>query len=307
MNTHLLLDRTHLATRFPDKPFPLRHRLQDHPLFALPRLVDLARQMERDRIEYSSGDLSPDQKPDDIPKIDLSAEETIRQIEHCHAWMVIKNIESDPEYRRFLEGMLREAHDHALTSGKKPEPMSDIRGFVFVSSANSVTPFHVDAEHNMFVQIHGDKFMHIFENEDRSLVSEEAMEISPSKHRNQHYEEAFEGRAKVYAMREGDGVFLPYMWPHWVRTGDRYSVSVAITWKTPSVERLNKIRFMNGFLRRVGIPQAAPDARPRLDGIKVAAFDALQAVVEPLRKSERSRRFIRQILFGRKANYYYET
>ena len=53
-------------------------------------------------------------------------------------------------------------------AGKKAGDYSDLQGFIFVSSANSTTPFHVDAEENILIQIRGDKFVHIFDNRDRS-------------------------------------------------------------------------------------------------------------------------------------------
>ncbi len=293
------------ATAFPLlKPTAIRHGLTDHPLFTLPRLVELARSLDRDQIEYSSGDLEPDQDPERINSIDLPIDETIRRIEDCHAWMVIKSVERDPEYKDLLETCIA---DIARESGSDLSTFQDLRCFIFISSADTVTPFHVDAEHNVFVQIRGDKAMHIFDNHDRSLVSEEAMEISPSKHRNQHYEPEFESRAQVYEMAEGDGVFLPYMWPHWVRTGSRYCVSMAITWKTPEILRMNNVRFVNGCLRKLGMPQPAPGNVPLLDHAKSSAYRCAFSVVQPLRKSERMRRILRQVLFGKKANYYYQT
>lgn len=304
MSNRLILDPATMRRDFPERPFAIRHALAGDPLFSLAALVDLAGRLDRDRIEYSSGDLAPDQDPATVGKLATSAEETIRQIEHNNAWMVLKNVEEDPRYRAVIEACLSEA---AAVPGGACEPMVDVRGFVFVSSAHSVTPFHVDAEHNFFVQIRGDKEMHVFDNADRALVSEQDMEISPSKHRNQRYCDAFEARARVFAMAEGDGLFLPYMWPHWVRNGERVSVSMAITFKTPSIERLNKIRFMNAALRKVGLAQAAPGVHRSLDGAKVAAFDAASAVLGPLRRSERSRRVLRKLLFGRRANYYYES
>ncbi len=293
-----------MARAFPERPFSIGHDLADHPLFTLPRLIELANAMDRDRIEYNSGDLQPNQAAFDAPKVDLSVEETIRQIEHCHAWMVIKNVEHDPEYRAFLEAALAEVSGAA---GRGDDLIRDIQGFIFVSSANSTTPFHIDAEENFLLQIRGDKFLHVFDNEDRTLISEQDMEISPSKHRNQEYRPEFENRAEVFEMSEGDGAFLPYMWPHWVRTGGRYSISIAVTWKSPRVQRLNKIRFMNATLRNLGLPQAGPGQSPVMDGVKVAAYDTAHLVINPLRKAEWSRRLIRQLLFGRKANYYYEA
>jgi ribosomal protein L16 Arg81 hydroxylase len=119
------------------------------------------------------------------------------------------------------------AQARGFTSLKSAD-MSDIQGFIFVSSAKAVTPFHYDAEDNIFVQVHGDKAFHIFNNDDRALVSDESYEISPAKHRNMPYKEEFEQWAQVFEMKAGDGMFVPYLWPHWVRTGSSYSISMAL-------------------------------------------------------------------------------
>lgn len=296
------IEPTTAREKFLKAPFALKHGLSGHPLFTLERLVALAQTMPRDRIEYNSGKLMPGQRPEDIPSIAMAPEEVIRRIEEANAWMVIKGVEYDPDYRAVLEGFVAERQQRA---GRKAQDYSDLSGFIFVSSANSTTPFHVDAEENILVQIKGDKFIHIFDNRDRSLVPEEAMEIAPSKHRNQHYEPSFEARAEVFPMSEGDGVHLPYLWPHWVRTGGRYSISMAMTWKTPEVSRLNKIRLMNGTLRRFGLPQKPPGASPATDWAKVAMHDAARAIIDPLRKSEAARRVLRGLIYGRRANYYY--
>jgi len=302
MTPHLQYNSDDFNANYPTRSFPYKHDLAKHPLFDLSRLIELAKSMDRDRIEYNSGDLEPGHRYEDTPKINLSVEETIRQIRDCHAWMVIKNVEQDPEYKEFIKTCLDQVSER-LPEGA--EPLEDLQGFIFVSSAHSTTPFHIDAEENFFIQVHGDKSFHVFENDDCRLVSEESMEISPGKFRNMSYEEEFESRATVYELASGDGIFVPYMMPHWVRTGDQYSISMAITWKTPSVIRRNKVRFMNAVLRRAGLVQAAPGRKPWADGLKVAAYNMAFAVINPLRKSEKSRKLIRQLFFGRNANYYY--
>lgn len=299
--TLVSVDPAIAAAKFLKAPFALNHALSDHPLFSLPRLVHLAKSLPRDRIEYNSGKLKPGVRPEDVPTLDMPADEVISQIETANAWMVIKFVQEDPEYAALLEDFVAGAQ---ALAGRKPGDYSELQGFIFVSSAKSVTPFHLDAEENILVQIKGDKFAHIFDNRDCSLISEEAMEISPSKHRNQRYEESFEQRAEVFTMKEGDAVHMPYMWPHWIRTGERYSISMAMTWKTPEVLRLNKIRLINGTLRRFGLGQKPPGVSPVLDGLKVFAHDAMRAVIDPLRKSETARRLIRRIIYGKKANYY---
>jgi hypothetical protein len=100
---------------------------------------------------------------------------------------------------------------------------------------------------------------------------------------------------------------MPYMVPHWVSTGDSYSISMAMTWKTPEVVRLNKIRLMNGTLRRFGLPQKPPGVSPLADAAKIAIHDMARAIIDPLRRSEAVRKLLRGLIYGRKANYYYDT
>jgi hypothetical protein len=266
--------------------------------------VELAKAMPRDRIEYNSGKVAIGVKPEDVPQITMAPADVIKSIETANAWMVIKRVEHDPEYRAVLEQFVREAN---IAAGLSANDFSDIEGYIFISSANATTPFHIDAEENILIQLHGDKFVRTFDNSDRTLISEEAMEISPSKHRNQNYEDWFESRATMHALKPGDALHMPYMIPHWVSTGRTYSISMAMTWKTPEVKRMNKIRLMNGTLRHIGLPQRAPGASPALDAAKVIAHDVMRAVLDPLRKSEGIRRFLRGLIYGKKANYYLET
>ena len=105
-------------------------------------------------------------------------------------------------------------------------------------------------------------------------------------------------------MFDGDGCYIPYQWPHWVRTADSYSISMAITWKTREVRRLNDLHRFNSMLRGLGLPQAVPGKNPALDGAKLAVYRTAAAIIEPLRGSETMRRVIRRIVIGKNANYY---
>jgi hypothetical protein len=290
---------------FPNEPFGYRHGLAGHPLLTLGSLADLAGRLDRDRVEYNSGKLNIDQRPEDVPLIDMPPAEVVRSIETAGAWMVLKHVETVPEYRALLEACVADAANAAGMSAAEVRDMQEIEGFIFVSSANSTTPFHLDYEQNFFVQLHGDKLMHIFDNLDRSLVSEQQLETAPNKHRNLPYREDFESRARAFPMKPGQGLFLPYTWPHWVKTGSQYSISMAINWKTPAIVRMNKLYAVNAILRRVHLPQPAPGKHKAWDSIKIAAYSAARGMVEPLRQSEGMRRRLRGLFFGRKANYFY--
>ena len=157
-------------------------------------LAELVRELPRDRLEYNSGKAAISQTPETTPTVDLEPEEIVRNIESAGAWMVLKSVEQDPAYRRLIEDALMEVAQTRGYDSLKSAGFEDIRGFIFVSSANSTTPFHADADENFFFQVHGDKFFHVYDNRDRSIASEEALEASAIKHRNLPYEARFDAQ-----------------------------------------------------------------------------------------------------------------
>ncbi|MCF8477183.1 MAG: cupin-like domain-containing protein [Pseudolabrys sp.] len=301
------VDTAAFTSAFPMRPFAIKHRLAGDPLFTLPRIVDLIRELPADQIEYSSGKAEIGQDPDATEFIDLDPAEVVRRIETCGAWMVLKRVETHPAYRAVIEQALlamARANGH---NSLKEAGFQDIRGFMFVSSPDSTTPFHVDAEDNIFVHIHGDKFFTIYDNRDGSVVSDDAIEHSLTKHRNVAYSADYESKSTCYSLKAGDGVFVPYLAPHWVRTGSQYSISLAVTWKTKAVMAKNDVVVVNSLLRRIGFPQRAPGHNPAFDAIKLALFRSAKAVADPLRKSLAVRALIRKLVLGKNANYYMKT
>src|ERR1700716_3325157 len=294
-----------LRRAFPLNPSSIRHKLAGHPLLSLPRIAQLAAELPRDLIEYNSGKVAISQDPDTIASVYLDPVEVVKSIETAGAWMVLKRVENSPEYRRLLEDTLLSVARARGFNSLADAGFEQVEGFLFVSSPNSTTPFHLDSEDNFFVHIHGEKFFTIFDNSDRAIVSDDEIERSMTKHSNLKYDERFASRGTEFHLFAGDGCYVPYQWPHWVRTANNHSISLAITWKTRQVRRLNDLRIFNSMLRSMGLAQTPPGQRPGLDAVKLAVFRAASAVVSPLRKSEGMRRVLRRIALGRNANYYY--
>jgi len=301
MSGTIQIDQADLAS-FPKLPFGIRHGLSGNPLLSLEKLVDLAATLPREQIEYNSGKVGINQNPSETPLVDLPPAEVVKRIREADAWMVLKRVEKVPAYgallQQVMDGLARDlGRKDAADAG-----FTDIEGFIFVSSPNATTPFHSDPEDNFFVQIHGDKFFHIIDNRDGQVVPDEALEVSHSTHRNLPYRPQFEERAHVFTMNAGDGCFVPYLWPHWVRTGSTHSISMAITWKSAEVRRANKVLFVNSFLRKIGLPQPLPGKSPALDRLKAAAYTAARAPLQPLKKNGFVRA-VRAALFGRERDY----
>ena len=307
MNTIQAVDSHALTALFPHDTFAIRHAYADNPLFTLPRIIELLRSLPRDRIEFNSGKAAISQDPTSTPMVDLPPEEIVRRIETSGAWMVLKRVESDPAYRAIIEDVLltiAQARGHKSIAAAD---CRDIQGFIFVSSPNATTPFHADSDVNIFLQIHGQKFFHVYDNRDRSIASDDMLEDVVVKHRNMPYQPHYDEKAIHYDLQPGDGIFVPYQWPHYIKTSETYSISLSITWKSRDVRRRNDITVVNSMMRKIGLPQRAPGAHPMFDTLKWAGLRSAMSVVEPLRKSEFIRRVVRRIAFGKNANYYYRA
>lgn len=291
--------------QFPLQPFRIRHELAQDPLLTLPAILDLVRELPGDRIEYNSGKAAINQDPDATPLVDLPPEEVIRQIETAGAWMVLKRVETHPAYMRLLRDALSSVSSAQGFASLEDAGFFDLRGFLFVSSPRSITPFHVDSEANFFVQIHGEKYFNLYDNRDGSIADEEQIEGTIARHRNLTLDPAHEAKGVRHHLDPGEGLFVPYQWPHWVETVDTYSISLALTWKTKDVLRRNDLLTMNAMLRDRGYPQRAPGVAPMADALKVASLRAFKAVSAPLRRSERLRAVVRRLALGKGGNYFY--
>src|SRR5262245_38690537 len=81
------IDADLFRARFNRRGFLIHHHLVGHPLFELPRLVELARALPPKNVEYNAGNIPVNLDPARTPQNGLSVEETIRRIEECCSWM----------------------------------------------------------------------------------------------------------------------------------------------------------------------------------------------------------------------------
>src|SRR4029453_8516050 len=205
-------DHEALRRDFPLKPFAIHHKLAGHPLLSVPRTPQPPPELPRDLIEYNSGKVAISQDPDSIPSVDLDPVEVVKSIETAGAWMVLKRVENSPEYRTLLEDTLLSVARARGFNSLLDAGFEQVEGFLFVSSPSSTTPFHLDSEDNFFVHIHGERCFTILDNADRTIVSDDEIERSMTKHRNLKYDESFAPRGQEFHLFAGDGCYVPYQW-----------------------------------------------------------------------------------------------
>jgi ribosomal protein L16 Arg81 hydroxylase len=269
--SHLLdIDAAAFRDNFSRRPFLIRHRLVGHPLLEVSRLLELAQALPEKFVEYNAGNIPLSIDPDKTPRNGLSVEETIRRIAECKSWMVLKYVEHDPAYRDLLERCLAEVrmHSEAILPG-----MGGAEAFIFVTSPGSVTPSHLDPEHNFLLQVHGSKRIYMCDPADRTVVSEEALErFYSGGHRNLNVDEASRAKAWTFDLRPGQGLHFPVTAPHWVVNGSEVSVSFSITFRTPDLDRRGMIYQANAALRKRGWKPAPVGQHPWRDRVKCLAY-----------------------------------
>jgi hypothetical protein len=259
-----------LQGAYPEQPVLLDHDLAGHELLSLEALAALAQRVRPVDVEYNRGDLPVGIDPADTPANGLSVEETIRRIEQCGSWMVLKFIEQDETYRELLHDVLA---DVAPAVRAATGEMLKREGFIFISSPGSVTPFHFDPEHNILLQIRGSKTMTIFPADDEAIVpGAEHERFHNGGHRNLPWQETFAASGQPFELGPGKAVYVPVKAPHWVKNGPAVSVSLSITWRSEWSYREEYARRLNNILRRRGMNPRSPKRFPHQNHLKSLGF-----------------------------------
>jgi len=270
----LSIDPTEFSQKFTQEPFLIRHRLNDHPLFQIERLLKLSQSLPPCCIEYNAGQIPMSIEHEQTPMNGLSAMETIRRIAECKSWMVLKYVERDPEYAALLQHCLNEVrvHSDAIAPG-----MCNGQAFIFITSPGSVTPYHIDPEHNFLLQVRGGKRVHLYDGRVKSLLTEENLEqFYSDRGRNIPFQPEFDQHSWVNELQPGDGLHFPVTYPHWVQNLDEVSISYSITFRTPDLDRRRAMYQINDRLRSWGLSPGPVGSQPVREKILFNGFRALR-------------------------------
>jgi hypothetical protein len=254
------------------KPFLFHHRLADHPLFEIPRLVELVDKVlgrGDDRKYAVYGDASIAALP---PKERLK--QALLRIQEGTTWLKLSSLhELDPAYAALLDDLLRDMED---LSHEPIRRFATWRAMtVFIASPNKVTPYHIDHDTNFLLQVKGAKKVYLFDQSDRSLLTEDEIERfylgNPAAAR---FSDDVMAKAHCFDLAPGDAVHHPPLAPHLVRNGDNVSVSVSFFYSSPDLDYRSKIYQANGLLRRAGLHPSPPRGSGWVDKLKAGALSA---------------------------------
>lgn len=277
MTDWLQIDGDEFARSYGERPMAVGHGLVDHPLLTLDALAELADRMPADSVERNPANLPLVLPGGGNPRGGVdSAGDRIRALAGANDWIVLWNVEQDRAYKALLDEVLDEA-DRLLAG--RDGGICRREGFVFLSSANSLTPVHFDPEHNFLLQVRGTKEMNVGRFATTAAAQRELERFYRGGHRNL---EGVPGEPDVFRLEPGTGVYVPTHAPHWVRNGDDVSISFSVTFHTPVVLRHGRVHTLNAGLRRLGLS-------PRPPGRSVPADRAKSMIVRSMERV-RSRR-----------------
>lgn len=262
--------RKDFAAAYPDRAVKLAHGLVGHQLLTIEALALLGERMPVSSAEFNLGKLPLGVRAEDTPSNGLTLGETIRTIETNGSWVVLKNVERDAAYGALLDAALAEL---APIVERATGPMLHREAFIFLSSPGSVTPFHMDPEHNILLQIRGEKRMTVFPAGDEELtppVQSEAFHAGG--HRNLAWREDFLGRGTAVTLLPGDAIHVPVKAPHFVENGPVVSISLSVTWRSDRSVAESELHGLNALLRRRGLPTGRIGAQPEKQGVRRLAY-----------------------------------
>jgi len=269
----------------PWKVTPVAHRITEHPLLQLDQLVQLSSRLAKHgRIRTHSNDAYAGTAFNHAPMLypnQRSPEETLANIASAKAWMSLLNVQTDDIYRGLVDQIL----DDLKPAIDRVDPGMTYRGgWIFVTSPNTITPFHMDKEHNFIMQIKGHKRLYVWEPDDIEAVSEEARDLFHANHSRDlvNWREELRSRAHVFDLEPGMGAYMPSTAPHMVENGDGPSVTVSFTYYTDATRRDSRLHAIHQRLRGWGMQPAAVGARPFMDSVLDAGFGGAHLVSRSL-------------------------
>jgi len=275
------------AVHFGRDPFLLHHGLADHPLFTMDALADLADRLPADAAEHNLGSVGTLEPGGDVPKLDLPLGEVVRGIETNGCWVALPIVLQEPH----LSGIpgYQEVFDEVMDDLASIVPggrraMSGFHSVIFLATAGSTTPSHIDGEIGFLLHIRGHKRIGVGCFPDSRRERDESEAFYRNEHRNTGQ---LPTDVQIFDLAPGEGVHVPPLKPHWVENGEEVAVSLSVGFQTPDNLRRAGVHMWNSRMRRLGLSPRSYDSSPRRDRVKAAA---LWTAVGARRRLRRPRR-----------------
>jgi hypothetical protein len=253
-------------------PFKFSHQLQNHPLFEISQLAKIAEIAMKRR---KPGELSipNDEELNKLP-MEKRLAQAISRLERGSYWLKLSALQDlHPDYKDLLQEMLKEIGE--LTGVPLRETVTWAGLTVFMASANLLTPYHFDHDTNFLFQIKGEKDLYLFDQNDRSVLTEGEIEKFYRGYAMAgKYREEFANKGRVFRLTPGTAVHHPPLAPHMVTNGENVSISLSMFYTEPNLDKRARVYQANYCLRHLGLQPRPPGESAMSDRLKSMTMGA---------------------------------
>ncbi len=250
--------------------FEFNHSLAGNALLGLEELRDAATAFVENggpgRVSFFEGNKGPNANWADWN----SEASRVERLQSCFddiraegsTLIVIQDIEREPRYGALLNQVMSEIMQRI--PGDLRNQVTWPSAYLFIAAPGFFTPYHMDHEVGLLLQIHGAKELYVYDGGNRAILSEEELE--------QYYvgnldaatlKDEFVGSGRQFDLVPGTAAHFPAHAPHWVRNLEDYSISLSINFCLTSLDRAAPVYQANHFLRKFGI-RPFPPGRSRI-------------------------------------------
>lgn len=268
----------------PSRPQPLRHGLAGHPLLQTEPLVELGKRFRGTRRWFAfNNDAGADadfDRANTLFPCDRSFVDAIRSISDAKAWVLLRHIQADPVYRELVDTVL----DSIRPGIERRDPGMFYRaGWIFAASPHTVTPFHIDRDHVVLLQIRGSKAIYVWDSDDAFVVSDRARDCFHARHdlKLVQWREEFRQRAHLFQLQPGTGVYIPQASAHMVETSTDASITISFSYGTHATRRSAMLHVVRDLFHRLGVTPPAVGRSRVFDRMAYALGSAMVALGGP--------------------------
>jgi hypothetical protein len=266
---------------FDQSAFAFRHQLHTTGLFSFEAMLALADRVssKSNRWYFEEGHTEPG-KGWSARTNSQSLLECLQGIGDKHALVMLKRVHEEPEYNEILRALERELT--RLTGIDMPARYRDGLMTIILTSPNRVTPYHIDGEANLLMQMSGSKSVYIFDGSDREILPVKELEgFWSGDIQAPQYRDHLQDRARRFELLPGIGVHNPVTFPHWVQNGPDVSISLSVNFKRRIDDAADAHRI-NRQLRKLGLYPVEPGKAKIVDHTKGVVYRAARQVKKRL-------------------------
>jgi hypothetical protein len=259
------------SSGFDRAPFTFAHQLHYSPYFTYDALLDLAERvsLKPNRWYFDEGDTRPE-KGWSARNTSPNLVESLKGVTDNRALIMLKRVHEEPEYQDVLQVL--EAELSRLTGIDMTSQYRDGLMTILISSPGRVTPYHIDGEANLLMQLSGTKSVYIFDGNNREVLpSNELERFWSGDIKAPVYREHLQDRAWRFELAPGLGVSNPVIFPHWVQNGPEVSISLSVNFKRRVDDAADAYR-VNRQLRKLGLRPREPGAAKSFDHAKGVVY-----------------------------------